>query len=160
MDVSVQKATHSHIKSLITTAKYLSSCHFERQALKILNSTIDLQPVIKLKKLNLYASVVRSLLTPFRSAIFSIKENIEIERKNGDSQLVILYTQIQQNIFSDILIIGQEFLSVIEQQLIPGNTDPEILINLKRYQGDVYRYFLESTTENQESFLSKSFEIL
>jgi 14-3-3 protein epsilon len=37
----------------------------------------------------------------------------------------------------------QELLSVITQQLLPGNPDPESKVSLMRLQGDLFRYMAE-----------------
>jgi recombinational DNA repair protein (RecF pathway) len=101
--------------------------------------------ICNLKSIQIYSSVIRSILSPFRNGNYSIHKSTEEETNQNQSKIAQILIGIQADIFSSFLFIVEEVLSVITQQLLPENSDPEIFLLLKRLQGDIYRYFLDFT---------------
>lgn len=139
-------------KLLIFTAKSLYRAEFYTNALSIMKNAIDMDTRLSPKHRKFFFDIVRAIINPMRSTLTQLNENIARETRERRLNVVELLQEVANNHFSELEVTCQDILSIVHQQLIPGNEDAEAKVDFMRLQGDLCRYVNEFAPEKRKEF--------
>ncbi|OHT05226.1 14-3-3 protein 1 [Tritrichomonas foetus] len=139
-------------KLLIFTAKSLFRAEFYTNALSVMKNAIDMDTRLSPKRRKFFFDIVRAIVSPMRSTLSQLNENIIRETRERQIAVVSHLQDVYASNYSDLEITCQDILSIVNQQLIPGNSDAEAKVEFMRLQGDLCRYVYEFAPEERKEF--------
>ena len=137
---------------LIFTAKSLHIAEKDENAFSIMKNAIDMDSKLDSKVRNLFFDIVLGIINPRRTILAQLSEKIEKETKEKNHETAKQLKIISDNTYNELERICQELLSIINQQLIPGNEDPESTVDFMRLQADLCRYSFAFAPEEKKDF--------
>jgi hypothetical protein len=144
------------LKLLLFTAGSLHKAELDTNALLVLTNAIDMDSKLPPKYQRLFFDIVMAIVSPARSALRHLTDNFNKETKERNVALAEIIQEVILSVFMKLELTCQGILSIIDQQLIPGNPDPESKIEFMRLQGDLYRYLFEfAPQEKKELYLNR-----
>lgn len=140
-------------KLLIFTAKSLFKAELYDKAIISFKQAIDMDTRLSVKHRTFFNNLVQALITPIRASLRHIKESAlrEGERNKTVSEEIKRIGNAQ---LEKLKFLCHDILSIVDQQLIPGNTDAETRVDLMRLQADLYRYIVEFSEGDEKKFYS------
>lgn len=138
-------------KLLLFTAKSLYKAEMYDQAMISFKQAIDMDTRLTPKYRTFFNNLVQALINPIRAALKHIKEATiregEKVKSISDDIKIIGAAQLEK-----LKYLCHDILSIVDQQLIPGNNDAETRVDLMRLQADLYRYIVEFSEDEQKKF--------
>lgn len=139
-------------KLLIFTAKSLYRAEFYSNAFSVMKNAVDMDARLSPKHRKFFCDIVYAIVNPMRVTLTQLNENIAREMRERHLQIVEILQNVANNHFSQLEVSCQDILSIVNQQLIPGNIDPEAKVDFMRLQGDLCRYVNEFAPEKRKEF--------
>lgn len=139
-------------KLLIFTAKSLYRAEFFTNAFAVMKNAVDMDPILSAKHRKFFIDIVCAIVNPMRATLTQLNENIAKEKRERQLKIVEILQKVADNHFSELEVTCQDILSIVNQQLIPGNVDPEAKVDFMRLQGDLCRYVNEFAPEKRKEF--------
>jgi 14-3-3 protein epsilon len=134
---------NKQLKLLLFTAKSLHQAKLDTSALLTLKGAIDMYPRLSPKYQRLFHDIVHAIINPIRALLRHCQESATREGRDRRSIVPIVSQELMTNLFKKLELLCQDVLAVLDQQLIPGNPDPEAKVGFMRLQADLYRYAFE-----------------
>jgi 14-3-3 protein epsilon len=144
------------LRMLIFTAKSLLKAEFYSHALVVIKNAIDMDPQLSASDQRLFFEIVRSNVAPLRTSLKQLDECQRKESRERHIHVAAMLQMLSRANAEKLELICQEVLSVITQQLLPGNPDAESKVDLMRLQGDLFRYIAEfSPPDRRDMYLQR-----
>lgn len=139
-------------KLLIFTAKSLYRAEFYENSFSVMKNAVDMDARLSAKHRKFFSDIVCAIVNPMRATLTQLNESIARETRERHSKVVENLQNVTNNHFSQLEVTCQNILSIVNQQLIPGNVDPEAKVDFMRLQGDLCRYVNEFAPTKRKEF--------
>jgi 14-3-3 protein epsilon len=137
------------LKLLLFTARSLHQSKLDSRALTALKDAIDMYPRLSPKYQRLFQDIVHANVNPLRLLLRHCTETATRESRDRRSAVPLAAVELRRSVFAKLERLCQDVLAVLDQQLIPGNPDPEAKVLFMRLQADMYRYSCEYAADDR-----------
>lgn len=133
-------------KTLIFTAKRLYEIELFEESLDYFKQAIDMDSCLNPKHCAFLNNLVHALTNPLRVNIKILNDTLTKDKERF-KHIYEPLKYIKDNLYGQLIEKCQELLSIIDQQLIPSADNNESKVDLMRIVGDLYRYIIELSNE-------------
>ncbi|EAY00162.1 14-3-3 protein [Trichomonas vaginalis G3] len=140
-------------KLLMFTAKSLYKAGICDQAMTSFKQAIDMDARLNKKQTTFFNDLVQTIVNPIRAATKQLRESEAFAQEKSESLATLIHNETVKQ-FEKLKFTCHDVLSIIDQQIIPGNTDTEVKVDMMRLQADLYRYITEFANDDEKSFFS------
>lgn len=143
-------------KQCIFLANTLGQCERYAEMISYMKRAIDLNPILTYEERNILVNGYKSSISPKRQGlrnIFQREMNDGMKDLSEETQNEI--KAIKKQITTELVQQCEEIIDLINDKLIPSNTDPEAIVSFNKLKGDYYRYICEATEGNERLVATK-----